>query len=313
MIFGLWPREGCCRLFGKIGLKAMMMHLIQKLPKLAVFCGVCVFSLPTSADPVAVRYVPEKEIPDLTQSDPMGKFEGGGKTYCAPVAVSNSLMAMFGEELGWEGVTQYDLVRKLASVGYMNTHRQHGTHLNQFIRGVQRYVKERGMKDCWVRFQGFHKHEKALSAGMCRPRLEWIQGHLAKGGAAWLMAGWYRYDPKKKEYNRDGYHWVTLVGFGEDAEGKPDPEILIVHDPATGAGRRPAREYVRLSQLTEGMIIGALEHREVYANGVYRLGGGMHIKPGSDVALLEGAVVLSIKEPLKRSGSGEDRGFPDEE
>lgn len=36
-------------------------------------------------------------LPDLTQTDPRGEFARGGKSYCGPVAVSNSLMWLYRE------------------------------------------------------------------------------------------------------------------------------------------------------------------------------------------------------------------------
>jgi hypothetical protein len=250
------------------------------------------------ADPIpeATQFVPEKPVPDLDQTDPKAEFPGRGKMYCAPVAVSNSLMAFFGEDLEFDGVTQFDVVKQLASVGYMNTHRKHGTHLNQFVRGVRRYVEEQGVKDFTVRFQGYLKHERALGGGMQRPRLRWIQAHLASGGAAWLSVGWYTYDAETKTYDRTGGHWVTAVGFGVDANGDPDPAMLIVHDPAIAAGKGRSREYVRVTMLEEGTVKGALEHQELRARGLYRLGGGMHIDRKADCALLDGVVGLAVRD-----------------
>lgn len=215
--------------------------------------------------------------------------------YCAPVAVSNSLMALFGEDLKWEGITQFDMVKTLASVGYMNTHRQHGTHLNQLMRGVERFVRERGVEDFTVRFQGYLPHERRYGPPLRRPELRWIQSHLAKGGAAWLCVGWYTYDGEKKEYTRTGSHWVTVAGYGADAHGEEDPEMLIIHDPSSTTGRRWQQEYVKLIRLTEGTLIGVREHQKLRAPGIYRLADGMHIHPEADVALLDGVVGLNFR------------------
>lgn len=250
---------------------------------------------PGWAQPPA-SFPPPGAMPDLSQADPRGELPENGNMYCGPVAVSNSMMALFGEDLKWEGTTQHDVVRTLASVGYMNTHRRHGTHLNQFLRGVARFVEERGVEDFAVRFQGYLPHERRYGPPLQRPQLPWIRHHLATGGAAWLCVGWYTYDGETKEYTRNGSHWVTVAGYGMDEDGKEDPDILIVHDPAPSTGRRPQREYVRLVRLTEGTIVGAREDQKLRAAGIYRLAGGMHLHPDAEVALLDGVAGLLLRD-----------------
>lgn len=290
-------------MMGEIGFfrRSGMLRLI--LPNNVILAGVLGWLSCGSgnADPkfIATRYLPERRVPDLTQNDPKGGFMDGGKAYCGPVAVSNSLMAMFGDDLEWDGMNQYDLVNQLASVGYMNTHRKHGTHLNQFLRGVQRFVRERGVAEFSLRFQGFRRHEREFGPGLRRPQLKWIQSYLAAGGAVWLMVGWYTFDSETMEFERIGGHWVTAVGFGEDAFGRPDPDILIIHDPAPVAGPRPAREFVKMTPLTEGTLVLEVEHRVFPAKGIYQLEGGMHVKSSADHALLDGVVGLHLTGKAK--------------
>lgn len=282
---------------GTVGAVFESLPITPRRAGLAVVAGLLIGVGGSPGDPIPQvdRFVPAKEVPDMTQNDPAGGFPAEGKMYCAPVAVSNSLMALFGEDLEWEGVTQYDLVRQLASVGYMNTHPKHGTHLNQLMRGVKRYVEERGVKDFKVRFQGCRIYERQFGPGPRRPGLGWIKAHLASGGAAWLLLGWYEYDPLTKEYKRIGAHWVTAVGFGVDEDGVADGEVLTVHDPAGPAGSKPQREYVRMRRLEEGTVVGAMKNQVFPARGSYRMEGGMHVHSDADCALLDGVVGLWIK------------------
>ena len=79
--------------------------------------------LPLQAEPEfsSVMQPSRTAIPDLTQTDPRGNFPAGGVTYCGPVAVSNSLWALFGKEYeARETFTQFDLVHELASQPFMN-------------------------------------------------------------------------------------------------------------------------------------------------------------------------------------------------
>ena len=68
--------------------------------------------LPLHAEPKfsSVVHPSRTTIPDLTQTDPRGNFPAGGVTYCGPVAVSNSLWALFGKGYGArKEFTQFDL------------------------------------------------------------------------------------------------------------------------------------------------------------------------------------------------------------
>ena len=56
------------------------------------------------------------DIPDFTQTDVKGKSFGNGQQFCAPAAVSNSLIW-----LGARNIDQKALVTLLASAGYMDT------------------------------------------------------------------------------------------------------------------------------------------------------------------------------------------------
>ena len=77
------------------------------------------------------------EIPDFTQSRITGWQYGHGSEYCAPVAVSNSLMWLtnFGSE-------QAGLAKLLASGRYMNTDIWKGTTTSDLLRGVDAIARD---------------------------------------------------------------------------------------------------------------------------------------------------------------------------
>ncbi len=244
----------------------------------------------------AVLQPARNAIPDLTQTDPKGNFPGRGATYCGPVAVSNSLWALFGPQYEWwEEFTQYDLVRKLASHSYMNIEVSKGCTVKQLTRGVDTYLRERGEKDYYLKFQGWRPHDHRYATGFFQPRLSWIKKILsAERSAVWLNVGWYRETPGKGAPKRIGGHWVTAVGYGVDGQGRPAPDHLIIHDPAQRAGP-PAPEFIKLSRIRGGELTGLYENLPRSAAGFYLLEGGMHLKSEAHHAVLDGAVGLVLR------------------
>ena len=266
----------------------------------AVAIGMVAFSGSAFGDPAPI-FLPEKgELPDLCQTDPKGEFAGGGKSFCGPVAVSNSLMAMFRRDLEWEDRSQYDLVNLLASPRFMNTHAVKGTGANALMQGVKTFLSRREVKDFSIKFQGWRPHWNEFRTGHDCPKLDWMRGTLAAGGAVWLNVGWYRAGEDEGEYRRISGHWVTAVGYGQDAEGKPNPAILVIHDPAPRSGLGTVRHHLVLEQLQSGKLTGLCRNLPRRARGLYVIRDGIHLKRGADHAIIDGAVAL-------RLGSGEAR------
>lgn len=72
-----------------------------------------------------------RDIPDFTQTAVRGAEFGNGQQFCAPAAVSNSLI--------WHGApteNQHSLVTLLASAGYMNTDLKIGTGTSELLRAL---------------------------------------------------------------------------------------------------------------------------------------------------------------------------------
>ncbi|KPK57907.1 MAG: hypothetical protein AMK73_09680, partial [Planctomycetes bacterium SM23_32] len=199
------------------------------------------------------------QIPDMLQTDPHARLPDGGKAYCGPVAVSNSLVWL--DAVGFPDMVpdvrspsaaQADLARLLGSAGYMNTDPTAGTGPAGVLLGVQRYVRERLYQYERLEYQGWRPHPAEFRTGVAVPELSFMQEGILGAGAVWVNIGWYTYDRRRDEYRRVGGHWVTMVGYGEDEEGRPHPHIIIVHDPAPRAGVHPAHEYVLLRQIQSG-------------------------------------------------------------
>lgn len=223
------------------------------------------------------------EIPDLVQTDPKGNFARGGKSYCGPVAVSNSLMALLGQK--WKG-SQYDLVNRIASEEFMNTHPVSGTGPNGIMRGVRAFLIDEGYEDKTfeISFQGWRSHAAEFSTGKKTVNPEGIAEALASGGAAWLNVGWYRKDGESDDYVRVGGHWVTAV--------ESRPTSMIIHDPAPRTGLEPRAQVVTLKRLARGALKGKTRNLPQPAAGTIEMGGDMVVKSTADCALIDGAVTL---------------------
>lgn len=236
--------------------------------------------------------------PDLLQTDPAASLPGGGRQYCAPVAVSNSLMW-----LGANGYpqlvpllpgreAQYAVARILGSSGYMDTDLDHGTGVSGLLRGVRRYLDERDVGYRRLAYQGWRVHQRSHATGVAVPDLAWVKAGIHGAGAVWLNVGWYRHDDATGDYERIGGHWITLVGYGVDAEGRRDDGVLIVHDPGS-RGLRTAH-HVRCARIARGRLTGRMRNLPRDAAGFHRLAQGLPVPRAADCAILDGAVVLTL-------------------
>ena len=221
------------------------------------------------------------EIPDFTQTDVRGKNSGNGQQYCAPVAVSNSLMW-----LGQKKIDQLRLIEKLASSDYMNTSLKNGTGTTGVLNGVNKIAAELFGGYSELEYQGWRKHPGQYSRGVKVPELDWLSRGISGKSAVWLNVGWYKFDRDKNEYRRIGGHWVTLVAVEND--------MFIIHDPAPRAGQSFANEYVRISRIRDGTLVGNKSGLPAPAKGYFILGRGMHTKSSADVAIVDGAVLFVI-------------------
>lgn len=241
--------------------------------------------------------------PDMTQTDPMAELPNGGKMYCGPVSASNSLMWL-GEN-GYPNLIpleegpdnyQFNMARLLGNNDFMQTDPQGGTAPGSVLRGLERYIVNRGYDCTYIKYQGWRRHPSKYSTNITTPSLEWIKnGFSIPGTAVLLNVGWYSYNPKNETYTRKGGHWVTMVGFGVDKNHSPADNVVIIHDPATRATGEQSREYIKLEPVFKGKINGSLIGLPRSAAGFYKMAGDMNISSNADFALLDGAIVVQIQ------------------
>jgi hypothetical protein len=238
------------------------------------------------------------ETPHFWQRDSRGGFANGGRDYCCPVAVSNSLVylahhgfpALLPEGNGDQ--PQIDLINLLASSDYFGTDPANGTSPGEVLSGVQKYVEDNGYRCERLEYEGWRKvgrnNQDEIKAS--RPSLDWIkEGIRNPHGAVWLNIGWYTQNGDG-EWKRTGGHWVTLVGCGN----ADDANQLLIHNPGMRGSDNPANDVVHLQPVAEGTLDTGRQSTED-ASGMYLISGlGLPISRGVDAAFLDAAIVLVV-------------------
>jgi hypothetical protein len=242
------------------------------------------------------------ETPHFWQLDPRGEFLNGGRDYCGPVAVSDSLVylgrhgfpellpASRGEQ------AQIDMINLLASPHYLGTDPNMGTGIGSVLRGIEKYVVSRGYQCSTMEYEGWSRmdqHEEEFVMAD-KPDLNWMRkGVLDPHGVVWLAVGWYN-QTGNGQWKRTGGHWVPLVGF--DAK---NPNALLIHNPGTrGNGSQPddpAQDVIHLRPVGAGTLVTG-EGPDLDASGRYQIAGpGLPMNPGQ-VAFLDAAIVVVISK-----------------
>jgi len=269
-----------------------------------------------------------ESTPDMSQKDGIGYLPENGKGYCAPVAVSNAFVWLaengFPELVPSTGDRKMSQIRVAAFLGesqYMKTDSKKGTGPSRVLRGVSRYITEKGYP-YKLQYQGWRKHPKEFDTGVSTPDLDWVKKELLGKSAVWLNVGWYNYDPANASYNRIGGHWMTLVGFGKDRDNKPNKNMLIIHDPAARTRRtKPTHRHILATEIQstdsdqkptlnmntasyhERMSISQTQDGDAEENGIglprsaegfYKLTGQLYIQKKAGFAILDGVVVLAM-------------------
>ena len=250
--------------------------------------------------------------PDLMQTDPRGRFPEGGHAYCGPVAVANALVRLAREGFPRLApvapdpvLAQIDVVRILARESHMATCKDTGTSTAHFLGGIQRYVRDHGYKIDELTYRGWRPRPQRVRASGPVANLSWVKKHLAKPAtAAWINVGWYaRHPTQPGVLTRIGGHWVTLAGYGLDAKGQASPDTLILRDPSPRSGRRARFEFVRVLPVTKGRLEGPQQGLPRPAKNMLRIASGLSTPSGTDVALVDGVIVLRLRAAKRKTSA----------
>lgn len=242
------------------------------------------------------------ETPHFWQLDPRGGFANGGRDYCGPVAISDSLVYLahhgFPELLpaGEGDAAQIALINLLASSHYLGTDPDKGTGCGSVLKGIEKYVVANGYQCTTMEYKGLKvlgRREQEFNIAD-RPDLDWMKrGILDPHGAVWLDVGWYT-QTAGGQWKRTGGHWVPMVGF--DAT---DENALLIHNPGTrGNGDRPddpAKDVVHLKPVDGGTLDTGYGPAEDAA-GRYQIAGPGLPMARDQVAFLEAAIVVVVSK-----------------
>lgn len=247
-------------------------------------------------------------LPDLLQTDARLGLPDGGRMFCAPVAAADALLFLarhgFGRlapEAPDAALAAADVVRRLGSSHYMNTSLAEGTGTAGFLRGLSRYLADRGYAVQRLEYAGWREHPKEHASGRSRPDLAGLATALRRPGtAAWWNVGWYRREVDTESgaprFCRTGGHWVLVAAHESDDDGG----TWLVRDPSPRSGRRPRVERLRIQVLETGELVGAYTGLPQVARDMPHVLSGLALPKGADTALVDGVVVLELELPRVR-------------
>lgn len=228
-------------------------------------------------------------LPDYYQEDTsFGGFPGGGKMYCGPVAVSNSLLNLISkpaiEDFSEAKMYQHSLISTLASEKYMRTGAA-GSSPFDICRGVQKYFNDNDLRNFKICYYGWRSVPYRFRKDTGPRSAMEIDSINNKSCAIWLNFGWYNYNEKDNSYFRTSGHWVTFVSFCDSLYTR-----IRIQDPAT---RQENSDTITISRLSDGCITGHLCGLPINASGYYRFTNKFGI-----TGIIDGFVVLEIDKPF---------------
>ena len=228
----------------------------------------------------------QKFISDYYQEDTsFGGFPDGGKMYCGPVAVSNSLLYMNGKILFKDFLdtkkSQYTLIKLLASPKYICTGAS-GSSPFDMCRGVQKFLNDDGFNNFQINFYGWRFVPSRFRKNFTPGNTNFIDSLQQTSSAIWINIGWYNYTKNKDSYYRTGGHWVTFINFCDSLNTH-----MRIQDPATP---QENSDTITLQCLSGGMLTGGLSELPVNASGYYRF-----VNKYGVFGIIDGYIVLKIK------------------
>ncbi|MCC7476518.1 MAG: hypothetical protein IT425_14090 [Pirellulales bacterium] len=244
----------------------------------------------------------DETTPDFCQTDKEGQFDNGGRVFCGPVAVSNSLMCL--AQTGYPQLlsrsdtpkkSQIELIRTLASAEYMGTAGT-GTSTKNLMRGASRYITEHGYECVQLEYRGWRRISRKLKPSDELPTIDWLAAALTEpAGAACVNVGWYTYDEPTKTYTRRGGHWMT--GTAAYREGRNSFITLLDPAPRSGAGK--VVHQARVEPLKLGTVRDS-EYDRTDAEGLFVIKSGIVpkriAKDQATFSVIDGIVILVLKD-----------------
>lgn len=228
-----------------------------------------------------------QQTPDLVQTSRAAGFYKSGSHYCAPVAVSNSLVWLSLNKripVSLENPQdQYDLVKKLASNNYLRTDKHNGTGPNSLTKGLDKYLSSIGLKNYTINHSGWRICRDKYNSGQPLD-IDWIKENISGSAVQWLNIGWYRL--KKGKMHRFGGHWLTVVEYHRNR--------CYALDPAPRNGIEKKTHLLTLEPSPEYKLTGKTKGLPKTSKGMFQIVKGFNFKNGTDLCLIDSAVSLQI-------------------
>lgn len=240
--------------------------------------------------------------PDFCQTDKEGQFDNGGRKYCGPVAISNSLMwfadngyAQLLDGKKPDKRTQIEMIHVLGSPAYMRTEGADGTNSLWLMRGAEKFVTERGERFAKLEYRGRSRVPKKQKPTDELPSMKWVADALEnpRGGAC-VNIGWYTHDAATDTFTRRGGHWMTATGAGTD-----DAPTIDLHDPASRSGKGKVTHHAQLQRLASGTLTGEGRGFRHKAAGLFAIRDGIVpkqvVKGEKTWPIIDGIVVMVLE------------------
>ena len=270
--------------------------------KIAAIAGLATLSA-YAGPAIAAAYDTQRldRMPDFTQTDPALGLPNGGRKYCAPVAAANALVWL-SEDRGYSrllpirGLSTTEKVatvaRTLGEPDFMSTAPKGGTSHHRFLTGLERYI-EQASYNATLRYRGRWQMEDRFVDSLSAPDISWIRDQFDDGAAVWLSIGFYEEGSTPGELKRIGGHIVTVAGYGVDANGSADRDMLILHDSDDDGGTEIQRQYLGFEELRRGHFTNRDGDHAGDADGHLVVKSGYRLRSGI-VAIIDSAISLEL-------------------
>lgn len=241
------------------------------------------------------------QFPDFAQTDPALGLPGGGTHYCVPVATANALV-WYAKERGYtdllpvKGLSLTEKVstvaRQLGDKRYMSTAPKGGTSHVKFMQGLSAYIRDVGYSSK-ITYRGrWRMPGKYGRIEVGAPDIQSIQDKFSSGSAVFLSIGYYTEGDRPGELKRIGGHFVTVVGFGVDANGNVDRDMVVLHDPGDRRSPDVKKRYLRLEEIRGQRFVNG-RGQESDADGHLKITDGMALRRGL-VGVIDAVVALDL-------------------
>ena len=224
----------------------------------------------------------KRRMPSLDSSLVSDTLNDNSLGICAPVSAANTLLYL-GKTKARLVPSSFDDTKHTISSNLVKilTSDMHttktGTNIEDFIEGLEKYVKDRRykIKICWIGY--FYQGKRKLKD---EPDLELIMEKTIGTSNSILWLGKYKYNKKDKTYTRVTGHAVTIAGFNTGLNG------FLVHDPAESY----STPKTFLLKRTEGISI-----KDISSDGLYKIASSSSSTESDKIVnILEGAASFEV-------------------